>query len=346
MKDYCFVIAEAGVNHNGDMDLALELVDIAACSGADAVKFQTFKAAQLVSHEAETADYQSKNTGQVDQASMLSQLEMSEEMHHAIIARCKAKGIEFMSTAFDIDSLNFLLEHGMKRIKIPSGEITNLPLIKDIAQKDIPIILSTGMSSLEEISDAVSVISETRAQMGKLRPLNEMLTVLHCTSNYPADPRDVNLRAMSTIAQSLNVPIGYSDHTLGVAVSTGAVAMGATVIEKHFTKSRTLSGPDHSASLEPDELKTLIEQIRTMSKALGSDKKCATDSELPVRKLVRRSVAVNKFLSKGATLSASDLTLLRPATGIQPSDMDLVVGKVLRRDVNPASILKWDDIND
>ncbi|MCC2606128.1 N-acetylneuraminate synthase [Planctobacterium marinum] len=346
MKDYCFIIAEAGVNHNGDLDLALELVDIAAQSGADAVKFQTFKAAQLVSHEAATAEYQNKNTGQVDQASMLSQLEMSEEMHHAIIARCQQKNIEFMSTAFDIDSLNFLLQHGMQRIKIPSGEITNIPLIREIARKDVPIILSTGMSNLSEIADAVKAISDTRVKMGWQQPLSEILTVLHCTSNYPAKPCDVNLRAMATIAKELNIPVGYSDHTLGVAVSTGAVAMGATVIEKHFTKDRSLPGPDQAASLEPAELSILVEQIRVISKALGSSEKRPTESELPVRELVRRSVAVNKNLCKGDTLSSDDLVLLRPATGIKPSEQELVAGKVLRRDISSASILKWEDLND
>ena len=338
-----FVIAEAGVNHNGSADLALQLVDAAACCGADAIKFQTFSADRLVRRGAAKAAYQLAATGEGDQHSMLSALELSKQMHHALLERCMQRGIEFMSTPFDEDAADFLVALGMSRIKIPSGEITNYPFIRHLARKDLPLILSTGMASLAEIQDATAVISAERAASGLCQPLADVLTVLHCTSNYPADLVDVNLRAMRTIASAIEVPVGYSDHTLGVAVSTAAVALGATVIEKHFTLDKAMSGPDHKASLEPKELAAMIGQIRAVEKALGDVIKQPTSAELPVRALVRRSVTSHRDLNAGVPLQIDDVCLLRPGTGIPPCELDYVVGRVLARPVTAGTTLNWND---
>lgn len=340
----CFIIAEAGVNHNGSPDLALELVDIAAKAGADAVKFQTFTADKLVRRGADKAEYQKRETGDGDQHSMLKKLEISPELHEQLIERCKLKRIEFMSTAFDEESLVFLLEHGMKRIKIPSGEITNHPFIRFIASKNLPIIMSTGMADLVEIQDAKLVIENERKRCGFLEPIENILTILHCTSNYPAAPEDVNLRAMSTISKQTKVNIGYSDHTLGVAVSTAAVALGATVIEKHFSKSRELPGPDHKASLEPKELAILVSQVRTITKALGSTEKVPTAGELPVRELVRRSVTLNKDVIAGQKIDRDAVVLMRPGNGILPKDLDRVIGKVALKGLKDGQTLQWTDL--
>lgn len=340
-----FVIAEAGVNHNGSRELALELVDIAADAGADAVKFQTFTADKLVRKGAEKAEYQKLATGDGDQHSMLKKLEMSPALHQELIERCKLRGIEFMSTAFDEEALDFLLSHGMQRIKIPSGEITNLPFIRYISAKNVPIILSTGMATMDEIIEAKAVIEDERRKCGFKEPIEHVLTILHCTSNYPAAPEDVNLRAMSTIAEIVKLPVGYSDHTLGIAVSTGAIALGATVIEKHFSKSRDLPGPDHKASLEPSELADLVSHIRIMSKALGSTEKIPTASELPVRELVRRSVTIDKEVKAGQVISQDDIVLMRPGTGILPKFIDDVIGMVAVRNLSPGETLDWSDIN-
>jgi len=246
------VIAEAGVNHNGSEQMALRLVETAAEAGADAVKFQTFKAENLVAKGAVTADYQKKQTGSADQYSMLKSLELTEALHLKIFERCRDCGIEFMSTPFDLEAAEFLLSMGMARIKIPSGELTNLPFVEALSAFNKPMFLSTGMANLEEVSEAVEIIGKTRKEHGFLDPIAEMLTLLHCTSNYPARNEDVNLRAMQTMAQELKLPVGYSDHTEGTLVSVAAVAMGASIIEKHFTLDRNLPGPDHQASLEPE----------------------------------------------------------------------------------------------
>ena len=336
-----FVIAEAGVNHNGDDEMAVRLVEVAAASGADAVKFQTFKAEKLVRPGAEKAEYQKRETGAGDQFAMLKQLEMSEGMHRRALQRCGELGIEFMSTPFDSDAAEFLLGLGMRRIKVPSGEITNTPFLSVLAAHNVPLILSTGMATLEEIDQAVASIRAARARAGFSEPLERMLTILHCTSNYPAACGDVNLLAMCTIAERTGLPVGYSDHTLGVAVSTAAVALGATVIEKHFTLDRTLPGPDHKASLEPDELATLVRQIRDVEVALGSRVKQPTASELPVRALVRRSVTTRRAIRAGETIPADALTLLRPGTGIPPADLEKVVGRIAARDIPADTTLEW-----
>jgi len=340
----CFIIAEAGVNHNGSNELALELVDIAAESGADAVKFQTFKADELVRKGTEKAEYQKRETGEGDQYSMLKKLEMSEDLHRDLIERCTLRKIEFMSTAFDKEALDFLLDHGMKRIKIPSGEITNHPFISYIASINVPIIMSTGMATMDEIEEAKLVIQSVRNNCGFTKTLENILTILHCTSNYPAAPEDVNLKAMETISKVTGVPVGYSDHTLGIAVSIGAVAMGAVVIEKHFSKSRGLPGPDHKASLEPDELKKMVDSIRTITKALGSGDKIPAKSELPVRELVRRSVTVNRDIEAGYILTEKDIVLKRPGTGIPPKSFDKVIGKQTIRDLSIDDTLNWSDL--
>lgn len=341
---HTFIIAEAGVNHNGDEALALELVDIAAACGADAVKFQTFSADKLVRPGAEKAEYQKRQTGAGDQYSMLRKLEMSEELHHKLLARCQSAGIEFMSTPFDEEAADFLVALGMRRIKIPSGEITNHPFLVHLARKDLPLILSTGMASLDEVREAVEVIRVARAACGFEAPLEQCLTILHCTSNYPASPAEVNLRAMSTIGAATALPVGYSDHTAGIAVATAAVALGATVIEKHFTRDCTLTGPDHRASLEPAGLAAMIAQVREIELALGSAEKAPIPAELPVRALVRRSVTLARPVEAGQVLARADLVLLRPGNGIAPKALEQVVGRRLRNGLPAGHTLVWDDL--
>jgi N,N'-diacetyllegionaminate synthase len=339
-----FIIAEAGVNHNGSDKLALELVDCAARCGADAVKFQTFSADKLVRPGAAKAAYQERATGGGDQHGMLKQLEMSVELHRRLFARCAERGIEFMSTPFDESAADFLVELGMRRIKIPSGEITNHPFLRFLAGKDLPLILSTGMASLDEIRSAVEVIRRAREEAGLDGALEKVLTVLHCTSNYPAALEDVNLRAMRSIADATGLPVGYSDHTLGIAVSTAAVALGAVTIEKHFTLDTALPGPDHQASLSPDELKQLVDQVRAVGRAMGSEVKQPTASELPVRDLVRRSVTTLRDLPAGAPLQAGDVSLLRPGNGIPPAELEQAMGRRLRHAVSAGTTLSWSDL--
>lgn len=337
-----FIIAEAGVNHNGDADRALAMVEAAARASADAVKFQTFSADKLAAPGAEKADYQKRETGDGDQHGMLKALEMSEDLHHRLIARCAEVGVEFMSTPFDEEAADFLVGAGMRRIKVPSGEIVNHPFLRHLAALDRPMIVSTGMATMDEITDAVAVIADTRVARGLTAPLETMVTILHCTSNYPAAPSDVNLRAMRTIAEATGLPVGYSDHTLGLAVSTAAVALGARVIEKHFTLDPTLPGPDHRASLTVEELTALVRQIRDVEAALGSPVKAPTEAELPVRAVARRSVMARRALPAGHVLTPEDLILLRPATGIAPRLLDALPGRSLRAAVEAGQPLTWD----
>lgn len=339
-----FFIAEAGVNHNGSDELALQLVETAKRCGADAVKFQTFSADKLVRKGAEKAEYQKRATGEGDQYSMLKQLEMSDSLHRKLLDRCNELGIEFMSTPFDEEAADFLAELGMRRIKIPSGEITNHPFLAHLAAKDLPLILSTGMATLDEIREAVEVIRSVRHQHGYAASLEDMLTVLHCTSNYPAALEDVNLRAMSTIAQATGLPVGYSDHTAGTTVSIAAVAMGATVIEKHFTLNRNLPGPDHKASLEPAELADLVARIREVEQALGSPIKQPNAGELPVRELVRRSVTLVRNVTDGQVITAEDVARMRPGNGIAPKELDVVIGRLAARDIEGGTTLQWSDL--
>ncbi|MDY6922397.1 MAG: N-acetylneuraminate synthase [Pseudomonadota bacterium] len=340
-----FIIAEAGVNHNGDADRALAMVDAAHKAGADAVKFQTFSADKLAAPGAEKADYQKRETGEGGQHAMLKALEMSPDLHHRLIARCAEVGVEFMSTPFDEEAADFLVAGGMARIKVPSGEIVNHPFLRHLATLDRPMIVSTGMATMDEITDAVTVISRARAEAGLTTPMEQVVTILHCTSNYPAAPVDVNLRAMRTIAEVTGLPVGYSDHTLGLAVSTAAVALGATVIEKHFTLDPTLPGPDHRASLTVAQLTDLVGQIRDVEAALGSPVKAPTEAELPVRAVARRSVTARRPLPVGHLLEAGDLILLRPASGIAPRHLDAVIGRGLVRAVDAGQPLTWADVS-
>ena len=338
-----FIIAEAGVNHNGNEAMALELVDVAARCGADAVKFQTFSADKLVARGAAKAAYQSRETGPGDQHSMLMALELSDETHRRLVQRCGQRGIEFMSTPFDPQAADMLLALGMQRIKVPSGEITNLPFLRFLAGKGVPLVVSTGMADMAEIAAAVALIHQTWNGLGiDLGPGS--LTVLQCTSNYPADYVDVNLRAMRTIAEVTGMPVGYSDHTRGIAVSAAAVALGATVIEKHFTIDTTLAGPDHRASLDPHELAAMVASIRAVEQCLGSSTKAPTASELPIRALVRRSVTLLRDLAQGESIGLADVALLRPGTGIAPADLDRVTGKRAVRALAAGSTLQWADV--
>ena len=339
-----FIIAEAGVNHNGSDELALQLVDVAARCGADAVKFQTFTADKLVRKGTEKAEYQKRETGEGDQHTLLKNLEMSEDLHRKLLERCKTLAIEFMSTPFDEEAADFLVALGMRHIKIPSGEITNHPFLAHLASKNIPLILSTGMATLAEIQEAVDVIRQTRELRGFEGELKAMLTVLHCTSNYPAAIEDVNLQAMTTIAQATDLPVGYSDHTAGTTVSVAAVAMGATVIEKHFTLDRNLSGPDHKASLEPDELAELVTRIREVERAQGSPVKQPCANELPVRELVRRSVTLVCNMAAGEQITTQHVALMRPGNGIAPKDLSAVIGRRVLHDLKGGVTLQWGDV--
>lgn len=340
-----FIIAEAGVNHNGSLDMALRLVEIASNAGADAVKFQTFKAETLVLPGAPKAEYQIKQTGsQGDQFSMVRALELSHEAHEALFKRCRELNIEFMSTAFDVESAEFLARLGMHRVKIPSGELTNRPFIEFLAKQGKPMILSTGMASLDEVADAVGWIEKALLDAGLQTRLQDCLTLLHCTSNYPTALEDVNLRALQTLSERFGLPVGYSDHTAGTRVASLAVAMGATVIEKHFTLDRSLPGPDHQASLEPVELEQMVAEIRATELLLGDGVKQPRASELPVRALVRRSVTLLRAVSAGQALTRADLGLLRPGTGIAPESLEEVVGRRVRDAVPAGHTLAWEDL--
>lgn len=339
-----FIIAEAGVNHNGSEDLAHALVEAAAKSGADAVKFQTFSADRLVRPGAAAADYQQRETGTGDQHSLLKALELPLSLHRELFQHCTELGLEFMSTPFDEESADFLAELGMKRFKVPSGEITNEQFLAHLAAYGRPIILSTGMADMAEITEAVETIKQARGD-ARLPELGAGdLTILHCTSNYPAAYDDVNLRAMETIAKTTQLPVGYSDHTLGIAVSTAAVAMGAAVIEKHFTTDCNLPGPDHRASLTIPELTEMVNQIRAVELALGSAEKRPTETELPVRALVRRSVTSLASIAMGSVIKASDIALLRPGDGIPPRERKNVIGKRAARAISPGATLQWSDL--
>jgi len=340
----CFIIAEAGVNHNGSQDLALQLVAAAVSVGADAVKFQTFKAEHLARPGTAKAAYQRAHTGAGDQFSMLRQLELPEPAYVTLQRRCGELGIEFMSTPFDRQSAEFLVGLGMQRIKIPSGELTNLPFLRFLAGMGLPLILSTGMGSLEEVREAVETIQHVREQRGLTGPLAESLTLLHCTSNYPAALEDVNLRAMQTLRSEFGLPVGYSDHTDGTLIAVAAVAMGAVVLEKHFTLDRKLPGPDHPASLEPGELSEMITKVRALERGLGDGEKSPRPSEIPIRDLVRRSVTLKRALRANERISVDDLELLRPGNGIPPKDVERLVGKCVRSDLPAGTLLRWTDI--
>jgi N,N'-diacetyllegionaminate synthase len=345
LNSRCLVIAEAGVNHNGDPALAAQLVDAAFAAGADAVKFQTFSAEKLVCRGAKTAAYQRANAGETDQFAMLRRLELPIAELERLAARCRDLGtIEFMSTPFDRDAADELVGIGMRRIKIPSGEITNLPFLSHLAGKRLPLIVSTGMATLAEVEEVVNVI-DAAFQRENVANQQGMLTLLHCTSNYPTEPTDVNLRAMATLQERFRRPVGYSDHTAGILVPPAAVAMGARVIEKHLTLDRGLPGPDHRASLEPDEFKEMVRQIRFIEQCLGDGVKAPRSAELPVRDVVRRSIVTARALDAGQCVEAADLTLLRPGTGLAPRDLPRVIGCRAKRAVPVGTLLSWDDLH-
>ncbi len=341
----CFVIAEAGVNHNGSVDIAHQLIDIAADARADAVKFQTFKATKLVRPGAQKADYQQQNTSHSnDQLGMLQKLELPENVYPELMAHCAERGIQFISTPFDDESAQMLVMLGMSIIKIPSGEITNLPFLKFLAGYGLPIILSTGMSSLDEVDEAIKAISEVWKP--KNISMHQKLTLLHCTSNYPAQPKDVNLRAMLAMEDQFQLPVGYSDHTLGIAIPIAAVAMGATVIEKHFTLDCKLEGPDHRASLSPEKLRQMVIQIREVEFAFGSGVKMPVETEFPIRDVARRSVTLTKTVSAGQIIDLDALTLMRPGNGIAPKFFQSLVGKRYKYDLPAWTTLTWEDIQE
>ena len=337
-----FIIAEAGVNHNGSIETALKLIDAAVEAGADAVKFQTFKADNLVIKGSRKAKYQSDNTDDSDQYTMLKQLELSNDEHVVLANHCKEQSIEFMSTGFDEESIELLIKLGIQRIKVPSGEITNTPFLKFLASKQLPMILSTGMATLDEVEEAVQVIREQ--QSPELQSRTAGLTILHCTSSYPAPLESVNLNAMKTLAEYFGLPVGYSDHTEGTLVAPMAVAMGAKVIEKHFTLDRTMPGPDHKASLEAQELKDMIADIRAVELAFGSGIKVPTDAEQDVLKVARRSICCRTDLPKGTTLTHEHMIMLRPGDGIPPNQIEKLVGRELVHSKDRHEPLTWEDL--
>ena len=319
------IIAEAGVNHNGDPELAKQLIDVAAEAGADWVKFQTFSADRLVTTAAKKARYQTESTDAAEsQHAMLRKLELTRDMHETLIAHCKLRGIGFFSTAFDTQSADLLVELGLASFKIPSGEITNLPYLRHIGRYGKSVILSTGMSTLGDIEAAIDVLEIAGTPRAKI-------TVLHCNTEYPTPMGDVNLRAMMTIREAFGVAVGYSDHTLGIEVATAAVALGATVIEKHFTLDRHLPGPDHKASLEPDELKAMVRAIRNIELALGDGIKRASPSELENRPIGRKSIVAARPIARGERFSAANLTTKRPGTGVSPMRWDELLGREAHR---------------
>lgn len=332
----CFIIAEAGVNHNGDLELAKQLVLAAKEAGADAVKFQTFQAKHLVTADAPQADYQARNSGKTEsQFDMLKRLELPLEAFAELSRYCQELGIMFMSTAFDEESADFLAGLGMSIFKIPSGELTNIPLLQHIARFGKPMIVSTGMGTIEEIKEAVETIQAAG---------NDDITVLHCVTDYPTPPEQVNLRAMHVIQAALGVPIGYSDHSMGIEASVIAVAAGAKVIEKHFTLDCNLPGPDHKASLEPKDLGEMVKGIRKVEVLLGSGRKQPNEAELAVAKIVRRSVVAARDLKTGDTITSDMVLLRRPGTGIEPARMGEVIGRTLSREVKEGVLLLWDDL--
>ncbi|EAI5466194.1 N-acetylneuraminate synthase [Campylobacter lari] len=319
------IIAEAGVNHNGDMNLAKKLIEVASEAGADYVKFQTFRTELCISKNAQKAEYQLKTTSHEEsQFDMIKKLELSKQDHEVLIEHCKKCNIKFLSTAFDLESIDLLVGLGVEIFKIPSGEITNLPYLKKIAKLNKNIILSTGMTSLGEIEMALDVLIDNGTQRNKI-------TILHCNSEYPTPFKDVNLKAMQTIKEAFKLPVGYSDHTLGVTIPIAAVAMGACVIEKHFTLDKNMQGPDHLASLNPDELKTMVQSIRELEQALGNGIKKPSESETKNINIGRKSLVAASPIKKGDFFTEKNLGVKRPGNGISPMEWDNIIGKVAEK---------------
>ncbi len=335
------IIAEAGVNHNGDINLAKRLIDVAAEAKADIVKFQTFKSEKLVSKVASRAKYQIENMDSHSdeaQLQMLKQLELSDDAHYELTAYCRHRNIQFLSTAFDLESIDFLCRLGLTFFKIPSGEITNLPYLRKIGGLGKKVVLSTGMADLGEIEKALFILTESGTSI-------EDITVLHCNTEYPTPMQDVNLKAMQTIEQAFRVKVGYSDHTLGIEVPIAAVALGASVIEKHFTLNKNMPGPDHKASLDPSELKEMVKCIRNIEAAMGgSGRKQPSPSELKNKDIARKSIHLNNSLTQGHIIEDNDLIMKRPGDGISPMMMELVIGKSVKYDLNEDHKLMWSDL--
>jgi N,N'-diacetyllegionaminate synthase len=332
----CFIIAEAGVNHNGDIKIAKRLVDVAVASGSNAVKFQTFIAEKVMTPNAPKAEYQAQTTCfNESQLEMVKKLQLSFDDFLEIRDYCDRKGIIFLSTPFDEESADFLDKLGVPAFKIPSGEVTNHPFLENIARKSKPIIMSTGMCYLSEVDEALRLIRGTGCRD---------IVLLQCVSNYPADPKDANIRAMQTMANAFQVLVGYSDHTPNIEVALAAVAFGACVIEKHFTLDKNLFGPDHRSSLNPGELKKLVNSIRIVETALGDGYKIPSESEIPNRKIVRRSLVASCDISENSVIELEMLTALRPANGISPSLIGAVVGRKSKRTLKAGQPIGWDDL--
>ena len=330
-----FIIAEAGINHNGRLDLAYELVDVAKEAGADAIKFQTFKAEKVVSSKAPKAEYQKKATSSDEsQLEMIKKLELSFEDFVKLKKYCDKKGIMFLSTPFDHQSIDFLYNL-IDIYKIPSGEIINYPYLKHIAAKNKPIIMSTGMTNLGEVEEAINTIRTVNSEA--------KISLLHCTTNYPTSYEEVNLKAMQTLAAAFKLPVGYSDHTLGIEVPIAAVALGARIIEKHFTLDKKLLGPDHKASLEPGELKKMIKAIRNIEKALGDGIKKPNKSEIEIIKVARRSLIATRDIRVGEIIKESDIVIKRPGTGIPPKFKEIVIGMRIINDIRQDEPFRWEN---
>ena len=335
MRNKVLIIAEAGVNHNGSLEIAKRLVDEASSAAVDIIKFQTFKAEKLVSKAAKQAEYQKKNIGKGEetQYAMLKKLELSNEQHEELIAYCKLKNIRFFSTAFDIDSIDYLHSLNLGLWKIPSGEITNYPYLKKIATYKEPVILSTGMCELTDIENAINVLVANGVS-------KDIITVLHCNTEYPTPMKDVNLKAMLEIKEKFGVKIGYSDHTEGIEVPIAAVALGATVIEKHFTLDKNMEGPDHKASLEPSELKAMVKSIRNIEQALGTGHKTVSDSERKNIEIARKSIVAAKDIKEGEIFTEENITVKRPGNGISPMEWENVIGKVAKRNFQEEELIE------
>jgi N-acetylneuraminate synthase len=330
----CFVVAEAGVNHNGDLGLARRLVDAAAEAGADAVKFQTFSARRLATPDAPKAEYQKECAGaEESQLAMLERLELSPAAHEDLMDRARQRGLVFLSTPFEEESADLLERLGVSAFKIPSGEITNLPFLAHVARKRRPMIVSTGMATLDEVRGAVETIRGAG---------NEAVVLLHCVSAYPADPADANLRAMTTMEQALQVPVGYSDHTLGIEVALAAVALGACVVEKHLTLDRSLPGPDHRASSDPRELAGLVRAIRTVESALGHGRKEPVPGEARIAAVARKSLVALADIPAGAVLAPEMIGARRPGTGIPPAFASQVAGRRARSAIAAGTLIAWE----
>lgn len=330
---HTLIIAEAGVNHNGSIVMAKQLIDAAAIAGVDYVKFQTFKAEKLVTKDAKQADYQQRNAADDSQYSMLKKLELSEAQHEELIAYCMEKGVKFLSTAFDMESVEYLHSLRLGLWKIPSGEITNYPYLKAIAQYGKPVILSTGMCEMEDVQNAVDVLCKHGLK-------KEQITVLHCNTEYPTPMQDVNLKAMQEIKDAIGVKVGYSDHTQGIEVPIAAVALGAEVIEKHFTLDRTLPGPDHKASLEPNELKAMVDAIRNIEQALGDGRKHVSESERKNMAIARKSIVAARDINHGEMLTEDNLCVKRPGNGISPMRWEDVIGTCAKRDFKADELIE------